>query len=121
MNKRKLESPIINSKTAVYFSKSRAESIREGLESSYRLSESRILVCFIDKYIDCEYTALKLIQYYKSDNNKTFYSNTIRVDLLKNSIEHFGIDFSEDNTNRLFRSNGKAYTRGNRTVRQVRN
>lgn len=115
-----MESIITGTGSASYqLSDSRRKEIRKVIAEGYSLIGNESLTRFTSKYIDCEATARKLVNYYKSDRGLQV-TRTIKtlktVDIVKAS-EHFNLGLTEDDIKLIFDTDGN---RGSKSPRQLK-
>jgi hypothetical protein len=103
------------------FDKSRKKEITKLLSNRYLIYESKKLVKFISLYIDCEATAKKYVQYYKSDKGlkNTDAFESLKYPEVEKAAKYFGLDIDSKLVAQIFKSGDTK--RGERTPRQLRN
>jgi len=98
--------------------KRRKKMLLSLLDDAYNLTVNLDIARFLETYIDCEISAMKLIHYYKVDHHKKepdflFLPNVYKV------CAYFSLDFSVPTARMLF--SGGEGRRGEKTPRQLRN
>jgi hypothetical protein len=105
--------------TSNRLNESRRKEIVKVLNERYLISDNQQLRSFTSQYIDCEASARKLVNYYKSDRGLPV-SKSMRtlklIDIIKAS-EHFSLGISEVEIRLIFDSEGR---RGQMSPRQLK-
>ena len=99
----------------------RRKELKKILSERYLINVNKNLVNFISLYIDCEATAKKFVQYYKSDKgqkNSEAYE-VLKYDEVEKAAKYFGLNIDSQLIVSIF-SSGRGI-RGSKTSRQLRN
>lgn len=109
----------VSGPTTNRLNESRRKEIVKILNERYSISDNLKLRSFTSLYTDCEATARKLVNYYKSDRGLPV-SKSMRtlklIDIIKAS-EHFGLGINEVEIRLIFDSDG---IRGQMSPRQLK-
>jgi len=100
--------------------KQRKTALLQLLDDTYSLKNQPEILRFLDRYIDCESTARKIVKFYKKDRyHKTLEQEHINVREVASAAKHFGFPMAAGDVYALFR--GGRGIRGEKTPRQLRN
>ena len=99
----------------------RRKELKKLLNERYLINENKILINFISLYIDCEATAKKFVQYYKSDKGLKYSDayESLKYDEVVNAAKYFALNIDSQLIVNIFTSG--IGIRGFKTPRQLRN